>query len=267
MSEFTEKRGAGESPAAPDLIIGRNAVSEALRAGRAIDRIQIAKGQRTGSILPLIAKARDRGIPVKESDVRKLDALAGPHHQGIVAFAACREYASLDDLFAEADRRGEPPFFVVCDEIEDPHNLGAIIRTAECAGAHGVIVPKRRNAGLSLTVEKASAGAVEHLPIARVTNITETLRELKKRNVWVFGLDMNGSSWEQTDLSGAVALVVGSEGRGLSRLVREECDGIVSLPMYGQIQSLNASVACGILLYEVARRRHREQNGNGEGCE
>ena len=263
MSDQTEKRGAGEVTPAPDIIIGRNAVSEALRAGRAIDRIQVAKGQRTGSILPLIAKARDRGIPVKESDVRKLDAIAGPHHQGIIAFAACREYASLDDLFALADSRGEPPFFVVCDEIEDPHNLGAIIRTAECAGAHGVIVPKRRNAGLSLTVEKASAGAVEHLPIARVTNITDTLRELKKRNVWVFGLDMDGTSWEQTDLSGAVAVVVGSEGRGLSRLVREECDGIVSLPMYGEIQSLNASVACGIVLYEIARRRHTENCGDG----
>ena len=265
MSEQTEKRTPGESAPAPDLIIGRNAVSEALRAGRAIDRIQVAKGQRTGSILPLIAKARDRGIPIKESDVRKLDALAGPHHQGIVAFAACREYATLDDLFALAEARGEPPFLVVCDEIEDPHNLGAIIRTAECAGAHGVIVPKRRNAGLSFTVEKASAGAVEHLPIARVTNITDTLRELKKRGVWVFGLDMDGSPYEQTDLAGAVALVVGSEGRGLSRLVREECDGIVSLPMYGNIQSLNASVACGILLYEVARRRHTDRSGSGEG--
>lgn len=267
MSEPTEKRGAEQTAPAPDLIIGRNAVSEALRSGRTIDRIQVAKGQRTGSILPLIAKARDRGIPVKESDVRKLDALAGPHHQGIVAFAACREYASLDDLFAAAEARGEPPFFVVCDEIEDPHNLGAIIRTAECAGAHGVIVPKRRSVGLSLTVEKVSAGAVEHLPVARVTNITDTLRELKKRNVWVYGLDMNGVSWEQTDLRGAVALVVGSEGRGLSRLVREACDGIVSLPLYGNIQSLNASVACGILLYEVARRRHTEQRMNGEGCE
>ena len=264
MSEQSEKKRVETPAPSADLIIGRNAVSEALRAGRAIDRIQVAKGQRTGSILPLIAKARDLGIPVKESDVRKLDALAGPHHQGIIAFAACREYATLGDLFALAEHRGESPFFVVCDEIEDPHNLGAIIRTAECAGAHGVIVPKRRNAGLSLTVEKASAGAIEHLPVARVTNITDTLRELKKRNVWVFGLDMNGTSWEQTDLSGAIALVVGSEGRGLSRLVREECDGIVSLPMYGKIQSLNASVACGILLYEAARRRHTENGGNGQ---
>lgn len=242
-----------------EWIVGRNAVAEALRAGRAIDRILTARGDRTGSLPMLLAKAREQGIPVKEVDTRKLDALCGPHHQGVAAAAACREYASLEDLFALAEERGEPPFLVVCDELEDPHNLGAIIRTAEAAGAHGVIVPKRRSAGLTGVVYKTSAGAVEHLPVARVSNVSETLRELKKRGVWVFGLDMDGTDWQKTDLSGAVALVVGSEGRGIGRLVREQCDAVVSLPMYGQVNSLNASVACGILLYEAARQRH--QNG------
>ena len=159
-------------------------------------------------------------------------------------------------MSALARERSEDPFFVVCDELEDPHNLGAIIRTAEAAGAHGVIVPKRRSAGLTGIVYKTSAGAVEHLPVARVSNISDTLRELKKQGVWVFGLDMDGTDWQKTDLRGAIALVVGSEGHGIGRLVREQCDGIVSLPMYGHINSLNASVACGILLYEAARQRH-----------
>lgn len=245
-----------DETAASEWIVGRNAVAEALRAGRAIDHILTAKGDRTGSLPVLLAKAREQGIPVKEVDSRKLDALCGNHHQGIAAAAACRAYATLDDLFALADARGEAPFFVVCDELEDPHNLGAIIRTAECAGAHGVIVPKRHSAGLTGIVYKTSAGAVEHLPVARVSNIPDTLRVLKKRGVWVFGLDMDGQDWQKTDLSGAVALVVGSEGHGLGRLVRELCDGIVSLPMYGHINSLNASVACGILLYEASRQRH-----------
>lgn len=238
-----------------DLIAGRNAVSEALRAGRAIDRVLLARGERAGSIGPLVAQCRERGILIKEVDARKLDALCGPHHQGIVAVAACKEYATLEDLFARAEQKQEPPFFIVCDELEDPHNLGAIVRTAEAAGAHGVIIPKRRSAGLTSAVYKASAGAVEYLPVARVSNVTETLRELKKRGVWVYGLDMDGEPWCAADLKGAVALVVGSEGNGIGRLVREQCDFVLSLPMLGQVNSLNASVACGILLYETARQR------------
>lgn len=247
--------GETENRRAEDIIAGRNAVMEALRAGRPLDSVLIAKGDRSGSLMALTAKCRERGIPVKEVDSRKLDALCGPNHQGIAAVAACREYATLDDLFAAAQEKGEPPFLVICDELEDPHNLGAVVRTAEAAGAHGVVIPKRRSAGLTAAVYKASAGAVEYLPVARVSNITETIREMKKRGVWVYGLDMDGGTWCQTDLTGAVALVVGSEGKGISRLVREQCDGILSLPMHGSINSLNASVACGILLYEAARQR------------
>lgn len=247
--------GETENRRAEDIIAGRNAVMEALRADRPLDSVLIAKGERSGSLMALTAKCRERGIPIKEVDSRKLDALCGPNHQGIAAVAACREYATLDDLFAAAQEKGEPPFLVICDELEDPHNLGAVVRTAEAAGVHGVVIPKRRSAGLTAAVYKASAGAVEYLPVARVSNITETIREMKKRGVWVYGLDMDGGTWCQTDLTGAVALVVGSEGKGISRLVREQCDGILSLPMHGSINSLNASVACGILLYEAARQR------------
>lgn len=240
---------------AEDIIAGRNAVSEALRAGRALDSVLVARGERSGALQALAARCRDRGVPVKEVDARRLDMLAGPHHQGIAAVAACKEYATLDDLFALAEKRKEPPFFVVCDELEDPHNLGAVVRTAEAAGAHGAIIPRRRSAGLTATVYKASAGAVEYLPVARVPNVTETLKELKKRGLWIYGLDMDGETWCEADLTGAVALVVGSEGRGISRLVKEQCDFVLSLPMRGQINSLNASVACGLLLYETARQR------------
>lgn len=237
-----------------DLIAGRNAVMEALKAGRALDSVLVAKGERQGSIGAILARCREAGIPVKEADSRKLDAMAA-NHQGVIAVAACKEYATVEELFAAAAAKGEPPFFIVCDELEDPHNLGAILRTAEAAGAHGVIVPRRRSVGLTDTVYKASAGAVEYVPVARVTNITDTLRELKERGVWVYGLDMDGEAWCAADLTGAMALVVGSEGRGISRLVRENCDFMLSLPMAGQINSLNASVACGVVLYEVARQR------------
>ena len=237
-----------------DYIAGRNAVTEALKSGRPLDSVLVARGDRQGSIGPIIAKCRQLNVPVKEVDIRKLDAMA-QNHQGVIAVAACKEYAAIEDLFALAAERGEAPFFIVCDELEDPQYLGAILRTAEAAGAHGVIVPRRRAAGLTSTVYKASAGAVEYVPVARVANITETLKDLKKQGVWVYGLDMDGENWCQTDLTGAVALVVGSEGRGISRLVKEQCDFILSMPMAGQINSLNASVACGIVLYEAARQR------------
>ena len=259
-----EQRKTGPAPTADeafsdrpqeDIIAGRNAVAEALRAGRAIDSVLLAKGDRAGSISALAAQCRRKGLLVKEVDSRKLDALCGPNHQCIAALAACKETVTLDELFAAAEAKGEPPFFVVCDELEDPHNLGAILRTAETAGVHGVVIPKRRSAGLTSAVYKASAGAVEYVPVARVSNITDALREMKKRGVWVYGLDMDGETWCSVDMKGAAAVVVGSEGRGISRLVKEQCDFIVSLPMRGHITSLNASVACGIVLYEAARQR------------
>ena len=259
-----EQRKTGPAPTADeafsdrpqeDIIAGRNAVAEALRAGRAIDSVLLAKGDRAGSISALAAQCRRKGLLVKEVDSRKLDALCGPNHQGIAALAACKETVTLDELFAAAEAKGEPPFFVVCDELVDPHNFGAILRTAETAGVHGVVIPKRRSAGLTSAVYKASAGAVEYVPVARVSNITDALREMKKRGVWVYGLDMDGETWCSVDMKGAAAVVVGSEGRGISRLVKEQCDFIVSLPMRGHITSLNASVACGIVLYEAARQR------------
>ena len=237
-----------------DHIIGRNAVMEALKSGRPLDSVLIARGERQGSIGAIVARCRENGIPVKETDSRKLDAMA-PNHQGVIAIAACKDYVTLEKLFAVAEEKGEPPFFIVCDELEDPHNLGAILRTAEAAGAHGVVVPRRRSVGLTGAVYKASAGAVEYVPVARVANITDALKEMKKRGMWVYGLDMDGEDWCSTDLTGAMALVVGSEGRGVSRLVRENCDFVLSLPMSGRINSLNASVACGIVLYEAARQR------------
>ena len=237
-----------------DYIAGRNAVTEALKSGRPLDSVLVARGERQGSIGGIMARCREQGIPVKEVDSRKLDAMAA-NHQGVIAIAACKEYATVEDLFKLAQERGEPPFFIVCDELEDPHNLGAILRTAEAAGAHGVIVPRRRAAGLTSTVYKASAGAVEYVPVARVANITDTLRDLKKQGLWIYGLDMDGEDWCRTDLTGAMALVVGSEGHGMTRLVKEQCDFILSLPMAGHINSLNASVACGIVLYEAARQR------------
>lgn len=240
---------------AEDRIIGRNAVMEALRSGRTLDSVWMANGDRSGSLGAIRAKCKDAGIPVKDVDIRKLATVGGNNHQGVVAFAACKEYASLEDIFARAKEAGEPPFILVCDGLEDAHNLGAVLRSAEAAGCHGVIIPKRRSVGLNATVAKTSAGAVEYVPVVRVANLTETLRRLKERGVWVYGLDMDGSPWCQTDMTGAVALVVGSEGHGISRLVREQCDHVLSLPMRGNINSLNASVACGIIVYEVTRQR------------
>lgn len=238
-----------------DVIVGRNCVKEALDSGRAIDYILVGRGEKSGSINPIIAKAKQMGITVKEGDSKKLDFLSGKQsHQGIVAVAAVKEYALVEDIFALAQSRSEPPFIIVLDEIEDPHNLGAIIRTAECVGAHGVIIPKRRSAGLSYITGKTSAGAVEYLPVARVTNLASTIDQLKEKGVWVYGADMDGEEWCSADLTGACALVVGNEGKGLSRLVREKCDVILSLPLKGKIGSLNASVAAGVLMYEVVRQ-------------
>ena len=239
-----------------DIIAGRNPVTEALRSGRPIDCLYIAKGELNGSVKVIAALAREKQIPIKEVDRKKLDYMtAHSAHQGVAAAATMKEYASIDDIFALAGSRNEKPFIIVRDEIEDPHNLGAIIRTAECAGAHGIIIPKRRSAGLSFTVGKASAGAYEYVPVARVTNISSAIDELKERGCWVYGADMDGETYCSNDLRGASALVIGSEGKGLGRLVREKCDVILSLPMCGRINSLNASVAAGVLIYEFTRQR------------
>lgn len=244
------------TPMQNDIIAGRNAVAEALRAAMPIDSVLVARGERQGSVVPLLAKCKEKGIPVKEVDSRKLDFMCGgSQHQGIVAVAACKEYVTLEQLLEGAKEKGEPPFLIVCDELEDPHNIGAILRTAEAAGAHGLVLPKRRSAGLTAAVYKASAGAAAHMSVARVSNLCDAIRKLKENGVWVYGLDMDGSTWCQTDLKGPIALVIGSEGNGMGRLVREHCDGILSLPMCGKVNSLNASVACGIAIYEIVRQR------------
>ncbi len=238
------------------IIIGRNAVAEALKSGREIDTLLVAKGERGGSIGKLIGQCRERGVAVKEVDVRKLDRMCeGANHQGIAAYAAAHEYSTVEDMLELAKQRGEAPFIVICDEIEDPHNLGAIIRTADACGAHGIIIPKRRGVALTYAVGKVSAGAIEYVPVARVPNLAAEIEELKKKGFWIYGADMGGTSWREQDYSGSVALVIGSEGRGISRLIKEKCDFIVSLPMKGKINSLNASVAAGILMYEVAQNR------------
>ncbi len=242
--------------AGEDMIIGRNAVLEAIKSGREIDTVYVAKGERNGSVGMIIGKARESGFVIKETDRRKLDAMCGgANHQGIAARAAAHEYAEIDDMLAAAREKSEEPFLIILDEIEDPHNLGAIIRSADACGAHGVIIPKRRGAALTYAVGKVSAGAIEYVPVARVPNLARTIDELKEKGFWIYGADMNGERWDTLDYGGAVALVIGNEGRGISRLVREKCDYIVSLPMKGKINSLNASVAAGILMYEVIKHR------------
>lgn len=239
-----------------DVIFGRNSVAEAIKSGRPLDSVMVARGDRSGSIPKIVADAKKAGIVIKEVDPKKLDFVCGHNnHQGIAAFGAVKEYSSVEDIFATAEERNEPPFIIICDEIEDPHNLGAIIRTAEAAGAHGVIIPKRRSASLSFTVAKTSAGAVEFMHVARVTNIPQTIDDLKKRGVWVYCADMDGEPFYKSNLKGAIALVIGSEGNGVGRLIKEKCDVTLSMPMKGKINSLNASVAAGILMYEVSRQR------------
>lgn len=240
-----------------ETIEGRNAVIEALRASRALDKVFIARGDTDRGLAFVAAKAREAGVPVVECDRRKLDAMSVTKaHQGVVAVCAAARYCTIDDIFARAAERGENPLIVACDEISDPHNLGAIIRSAECAGAHGVIIPRRRSAGLTAIVGKTSAGAAEHLPVARVPNLGAALDELKSRGVWIYGTAADGSSpmWS-TDFSGSVCLVIGSEGEGMGRLVREKCDFLVSIPLAGWVNSLNASAAAAVLLYEILRQR------------
>ena len=236
---------------------GRNALTEALRSGRTIDKVFIASGETDNALQRLAAQAKEAGAVVVPVDRRKLDAMSTTRaHQGVIALAAAREYYSIDDILQEAADRGEPPLIVICDELSDPHNLGAILRSAECAGAHGVIIPKRRSVGLTATVAKASAGAVEYMKVARVTNINAAIEELKEKGVWVFGTAAEGSiPMYRADLTIPAAIVIGSEGDGMNRLVRKNCDVIVHIPMNGRITSLNASCAATILLYEALRQR------------
>ena len=253
----TAPRATEREANADGMIEGRNAVIEALRAGTAIDKIYLAKGETDKTLGHIASTARDKGIVVVEADRRKLDFMSATKaHQGVIALAAVREYATVGDILARAKEKGEPPLLVVCDEISDPHNLGAIIRTAECAGAHGVIIPKRRSAGLTSIVGKTSAGAVSYLPVARVANLPATLKELQKAGVWVFGTAADGDrSLYDADLKGPAAIVIGSEGDGMGRLVRESCDFLVSIPLRGRMESLNASNAAAVLLYEAVRQR------------
>ena len=242
---------------ADGVIEGRNAVIEALRAGENIDKIFIQKGETDKTLGHIASKARAAGIVVVDADKRKLDGMSRTHaHQGVIALAAMREYVSGEDILAKAAEKGEKPLIVICDEISDPHNLGAIIRTAECAGAHGIVIPKRRSAGLTAVVAKTSAGAVAHMPVARVANIPSLIKDLKKQGVWVFGTAAKGTTnLYEADLKGAAAIVIGSEGDGMTRLAEENCDFLVSIPMKGKLNSLNASAAAAILLYEAVRQR------------
>ncbi len=242
---------------AEDRIEGKNAVMEALKAGRPLDKIYIARGEQDKALRFIAQKGKAAGAVISEVDRRKLDAMSVTHaHQGVVAVAAMREYSSVADILALAAQKGEAPLIVVCDEISDPHNLGAIIRTAECAGAHGVVIPRHRSAGVTAVVEKTSAGAVEHMAVARVGNLAAALKELQQAGVWIFGTAADGDKtlWD-ADLKGPAALVIGSEGSGMSRLTRESCDFLLSIPLRGRVSSLNASNAAAIVLFEAVRQR------------
>ncbi|MBR3895240.1 MAG: 23S rRNA (guanosine(2251)-2'-O)-methyltransferase RlmB [Clostridia bacterium] len=238
-------------------VIGRNAVRELLRSDRSIDKLMVQRGERTGSIVVLVAEAIERGIPVIEVEKTKLDDMAGyAPHQGVIALAAEKEYCTVEDILDVAKERGEAPLIVICDGITDPYNLGAVIRCAECCGAHGLIIPKRRAVGLTPLVTKASAGAIEHLAIAKVSNVASTVDFLKKKGIWTYAAEAGGINVYDVDFKGPCAIVMGSEGNGVSQLVKKTCDGVVSIPMYGKVNSFNVSTAAAILLAEVARQQH-----------
>lgn len=272
--DYSQKPGRGESFMKPSreqeddpyeeairagYIEGRNAINEALKAERPIDKLYVAKGETDATLARIIAKAKEAGTVIVETDRRKLDAMSTTGaHQGVIGIASVKEYVSVSDILKIAEERGEDPFIIICDEISDSHNLGAIIRTAETAGAHGVIIPKRRSAGIGAIISKTSAGAVEYMAVARVPNIAATIKELKEHGIWVYGTTAEGESelWE-TDMTGPIALVIGSEGNGMTRLVEESCDFRLSIPMMGKISSLNASASAAIAIYEVVRQRRK----------
>ena len=246
-----------DTPELPeDMLAGRNAVMEALKSSSRINRLMVAEGSSEGSIRELIAVAKEKGVPVQFMERGKLDSMArGIRHQGVLAQVAPVEYVELEDILAKAREKQEDPFIILLDELEDPHNLGAILRSADAAGAHGVLIPKRRSCPLSATVAKTSAGAVEHVPVARIGNIVQTIKSLKEEGLWVAGADMDGQNYYEADLTGPLLLIVGSEGQGIGRLVKEQCDFIVRIPMLGAINSLNASVAGSVLMFEVTKQR------------
>lgn len=249
---YTDKRNKQNE----DLIVGRNAVFEALSAGRIIDTVLIVKGNNGGPVSRIVELCKQKNITIKDASPAKLDGICGGlNHQGVAAVAGAKEYVEVEDILRTAEERGESPFIVIADEINDPHNLGAIIRTAEASGAHGIIIPKRGSVGLTSAVDKASSGALEYMNIARVPNLVSCVEELKKKNIWVYGSEMDGQPYYETNFSGGCALVIGSEGFGISRLLKEKCDVLVSMPMKGKINSLNASVAAGVLMYEVLKSR------------
>ena len=260
-SEAFLRPQTAEQPCADEgVVFGRNAVKELLAAERDIDKILVARGDRDGSISVLVSSALARKIPVIETDRKKLDLISGGGaHQGIVAMAAQVTYVSVEDILAYAEERGEAPMLVICDGVEDPHNLGAIIRSAECAGFHGLIIPKRHSATVTATVAKSSAGAVSHLRIAKVSNLATTVEELKKKNVWIYGADMDGTTYYESDLKGPIAIVMGSEGEGISRLVEEKCDFKLSIPLYGKINSMNVSAAAAVLFCEAAKQHYAKK--------
>lgn len=241
------------------LVIGRNAVRELLKSGRAVDKLLVSRGDREGSIVVLVAQAIERGIPVVEVERQKLDSMAGmSQHQGVIAMAAEKEYVEVEDIIAIARERGEAPLIVISDGITDPYNLGALIRCAEGVGAHGLIIPKRRASGLTPLVSKSSAGAIEHLAVAKVSNIAQTIEELKEQNIWIYSAEAGGQAYYDTDFTGGCAIVFGSEGEGVSQLVKQRSDFIVSIPMYGHVNSFNVSTAAAVILAE-ASKQHRQK--------
>jgi len=266
-SAYAGEGREAEEPQQEEWIAGKHPVLEALRAGREINKLLIAEGAQKSLTQPIIAEARNRGVVVQFVDKRKLDAaVPGVPHQGVAAQAAAYRYYEVDELLQRAADSGEEPFLLLLDEIEDPHNLGSILRTAECTGVHGVIIPKRRSAALTATVSKTSAGAVEYVPVARVTNLAQTIDKLKERGVWIAGTDVEqAGDVYRANFNLPLAVVIGNEGKGMGRLIREKCDFLVRLPMRGRLNSLNASVAAGVLMYEVVRQRGGEGAGSGKG--
>ena len=241
------------------IVEGRNAVLEALKSDREINKMLVQKGEKNGSINSIISLAKQRGIVIVETEKSKLDAISSTgHHQGVIIYTSPQKYCEVEDILNIAKKKNEDPFIVILDEIEDPYNLGSIIRTCEVAGVHGVIIPKRRSALITGVVEKVSVGATNYLPIARVTNLAQTIESLKKENVWIIGTDMDAPNVQyNTDLTGAVALVIGSEGKGMGRLIKDKCDLLIKIPMFGKVTSLNAGVSAGICIYEVVRQRDK----------
>jgi len=252
----SRKRSERDNEIPEGLVIGRNAVRELLKSGRTIDKLYVQRGEREGSIVVLVAEAVERHIPVIETDRAKLDKMTDfAVHQGVVAMAAEKEYCSVEEIISIAESRGEKPFIIIGDGITDPHNLGALIRCAEGVGAHGIIIPKRRAVGLTPAVTKASCGAIEHMAVAKVTNLAATVEDLKKRGIWIFAAEAGGNAYYDTDFDCPCALVMGSEGDGVSHIIKEKADYIVSIPMYGKVNSFNVSTAASVIMAEISRQR------------